>query len=259
MRLLSFCLFSLIIFSCSVSKTPISSETNTYSGIINKRVIWQGKVIVDKDLLVDEKGEVVIVAGTVVNIVKSDISRTEPIFLYPETEILVKGKLVIEGTEENPVIFQSAEIKKELRDWAGIILQKGFIRGDHFVIRDAYNGIAALGGRLEIRNLSIENGYLGFSLLDEAKGDIERVKVSNCQTGLIIDNRFTSLNDVILSKNSEGMIIKKASEKLYNFKIYNNIFGIIISKESLPFLIGENKVYENKSNIFIFDSIPADK
>lgn len=242
----------LAISSCSTATKTENRQAQVYSGIINKKLIWQGKVTIDKDLMIDEKAEVLIEAGTVVEFVKSDISRTEPIFLYPETELLVKGKLIIAGKKDNPVIFKSAETQKSNKDWAGIVLQKGILKGQNFLIKDAYNGIVALNGTLDIDNVDIDESYIGISVFDAVRGKLSHIKISNSQTGIVIDNNNVAFNNVIITKCSEGLLVRGASKSLYNFSIFGNRHGVVLNNNSLTFFVGDNKIYDNENNLFIF-------
>ncbi|GAB4433663.1 MAG: hypothetical protein OHK0040_04340 [bacterium] len=252
MRFITFSLLLIAISSCSAATKIETSQAQVYSGIINKKVVWKGKVTVDKDLMIDEKGEVLIEAGTVVEFVKSDISRTEPIFLYPETELLVKGKLIIDGEKERPIIFKSAETQRGNKDWAGIVLQQGLLKGQNFVIRDAYNGIVALNGTLDIDNVDIDESYIGISVFNGAKGRTTQITVKRSQTGIVLDNSNVAFNNVTITKCSEGLLLRGASQSLYNFSIFGNRHGVVLNKNSLSFLVGDNKIYDNENNLFIF-------
>lgn len=252
--LLTFFLILLPI-SCVIKERGYHYQPQTFSGIINKKVIWQNKVYIDKDILIDKEGEVLIREGTIIEIAKSDISRTEPIFLYPETEIVVKGKLIIEGSPKNPVLFQSAEEKKDLKDWGGIIIQGGILKGKNFILKNAYNAICVLNGQLDIDELTIEKSYIGLSLFEETTGTIKGVKVTDCQTGMIVDSNKTWIENALLADNSEGLLLRRPTEKLSRFTIKNNIYGLIVSGSALPFLLYENKIYENRDNLFIFDDV----
>ncbi len=248
-------LFFLSFFACSSALNQGKSEQqNTFSGVVKTKVVWSGSVVVDKDLMIDKDGELIILKGTVVKFVKSDISRTEPTFLYPETELLVKGKITVKGEKESPVIFQSAEENKSNRDWAGIILHGGEITGSNFIVKDAYNGLAALNGKISLEKGSFFQNNIGFAVFDDVTGQMNNILSMENQTGALIDNKKLFFKDITLSRNNEGLLLKNISSHAYNFNISENIYGLVMREDSLPFLLKENRVYENKNNIFIFDN-----
>lgn len=250
LAILLFCLTAC----AAVSNRTFTSNPVNVSGIINERVIWKGMVNIEKDLMIADKGEVIVLAGTQVFVAKSDIARTEPVFLYPETEIIVKGKLVIKGEKENPVMFQSLENEKSNKAWTGIVLQGGEIEGEYFDIKDAYSGVTALSGNINISNVSMKNNNAGVIIFNKAKGDLKNITIKNCQTGVILDNDLIRIYDVNISECSEGLLIKSASKQSFNFNVFNNNFGAVIASKYLPFLLGENKIYENKNNLYFFDT-----
>lgn len=250
LTVLLFCLTAC----AAVSNKTLTSNSVNVSGIISERVIWKGDVNIEKDLMIAEKGEVVVLGGTRVFIAKSDIARTEPIFLYPETEIMVKGKLVIKGEKDNPVTFQSLENENNNKAWAGIVLQGGEIEGEYFDIKDAYAGISALSGNINISKVNMKNDNAGLIIFSKAKGELKNITINNCQTGVILDNDLIRISDINISECSEGILIKSVSKKSFNLNIFNNNFGVVIASKYLPFLLGENKIYENKNNLYIFDT-----
>lgn len=248
-------LFLLLLYACTtVGNTLPTKDIAGLSGVVKGEHLWKGSVIIDKDLLIAENGVVKILPGTIVFIAKSDISRTEPIFLYPETEIVVKGKLIIEGNKDKPVVFLSLEDKKDNKDWAGIVIQGGELKGQHFIIKNAYTGISVLTGTTNLSNLQIRNSNIGVMISEKAKGEIKNVTIKECQTGMVLDNEAVRIEDVSIFECNEGLLIRSAPKQLYNFKVYKNIFGAIIGSNNLQFLLGENNIYENKNNLYIFDA-----
>lgn len=245
--------FSVFIISCSIN-TNNKGELHLSGILLDKKVVWNGEIYIDKDLLISKDSEVRIMPGTKVYFVKADISRTEPIFLYPETELLVKGKLLIEGKEDNPVIFQSFEQDQRDRDWAGIVVQDGEVRGTHFIVKHAYNGISGISGHIEIEKAHFHENYIGIALLDNVYGAFNDLQITRGQTGMIISNQNVKYKNILVSSNNEGVIIKQASPFFTNVHITKNVYGLILDSTYLHLLLGNNKIYDNKNNIYIFDT-----
>lgn len=245
--------FSVFIISCSIN-TNNQKQLHLSGILVDKKITWSGEIFIDKDLLISKDSEVRVMPGTKIYFVKADISRTEPIFLYPETELLLKGKLIIDGKEDNPVIFQSSEQEQSNRNWAGIVVQDGEIKGKHFIIKHAYNGIAGISGYIEIEKVHFDENYIGIALLDNVYGDISDLQITKGQTGMIISSKNVNFKNILASNNNEGVIIRQASPFFTNIYITKNVYGLILDSTYLHLLLGDNKIYENKNNIYLFDT-----
>ncbi|MHB8173114.1 MAG: hypothetical protein ACYDFU_01460 [Nitrospirota bacterium] len=96
--------------------------------MIKKSAEWSGTIMVTGDVLVPEGVTLTIKPGTKVMFVSSESSKIEPLYLSMQTELLVRGKLLANGTQEDPIIFGSAgededgnAIKPKSGCWAGLI------------------------------------------------------------------------------------------------------------------------------------------
>lgn len=245
-------LISLFLSSCSTSSIPSKEgvlETKI-SGIISKDKTLRGKVIIEKDLLIKRGVTVKIAEGTEILVEKSDISRTEPIFLMPETEIVVEGSLIINGTEEKPVKFTSLDRSDPY--WGGIIIKGGEVRAENIQINNSYTAITLLAGKLSLKKGAINHNKIGI-FLQGGEASITDSHLSSNETAIINNLTNTFFKDILLEKNGEGFLMKACPDKILNLKVRDNIYGIITNSSCLNFNLINTKSYENKNNIIIAD------
>lgn len=249
-------LLLLILFTaCSIQS---HNKQEVYSGILIKNTNWKGEIVIEKDLLIPENVEVVIEPGTKIYFELADSSRTEPIFLLPENEIFVKGHLIAKGTKNKPIVFSSFSKNPSQKDWGGIVLNGGSLTLKNVHFKNASSGIIAIDGSVEISDSIFSENYNSLIILKGAKGYIKNTEVLNGKTGIVIDNENITINNIKIKNNEEGMVIKKISNDTNYIEITKNETGLIIPSNLISFFIRENKVYENKRNVFFFfNDIPT--
>lgn len=246
-------LFILVLTACSgIYIQEKAKNENTYGGIIKKNLTWENTVIIEKDVLIPEGVEVKIKPGTKIIINKSENTRTEPIFLQPETEILVRGKLIARGLEDKPITFISSEKEKSPKDWGGIVVDGGSIDLYNVVVKNASTSLTLVNGNLTIKKVLIEDNNYGIVLLEKGEGLISDCILKNNKTAIILDNSKTLIEHTKIFKNEEGLIIKNVHPKVNNLEITGNDTGVILPTKDLNFLLKDNRIYENKNNIFFF-------
>ncbi|GJM34009.1 MAG: hypothetical protein DHS20C18_30100 [Saprospiraceae bacterium] len=155
-----------------------------------KPYVIYGEVLIDSCLLRITEGTHVYVHG---GVAQNDLFG---IFNDGILYFLQNGRLKVEGTLENPVIFEGDRLEEPFQDvagqWYGIILNKGSKGNDieHAIIKNAAFGIYVDStAELNIRNSQFYNttggGIIGFH------GTID---ASNC---LIYNNNSTSLQLIL--------------------------------------------------------------
>lgn len=247
--------FLILIFAlinaCSIYVTEKNNE-NHFGGILTTNTVWDGNVVVEKDLLIPENITLSVMAGTKIFIEKSESSRTEPIFLLPETEIMVRGKMILKGEKGKTINLISAEKNPSQKDWGGIVVDGGYIDLNYSNIKNAYAAITVLDGTVNIKEAIFSENNMGLLMLEKGKGIVENIEIKNNKTGIIINNGNLKLNNILVENNEDGMIVKKISQETFNIKIRKNITGLIIDKNYIDFLLRANEVYENKDNVLFY-------
>jgi hypothetical protein len=107
--------------------------------ILTEDTVWSGEVSLDEDVLVPENVTLTVLPGTIINIQPSDRTKTGPEYLSSLTEIIVRGRLEIDGKKGRPVLFH---VKGNVpsNGWAGIIVDGGTADIKSCTIQDAETG-----------------------------------------------------------------------------------------------------------------------
>ncbi|RPI37980.1 MAG: right-handed parallel beta-helix repeat-containing protein [Nitrospiraceae bacterium] len=142
--------------------------------VLTSDTVWSGDVSVSEDVLVPEGVTLTVMPGTIIRVSPSESTKMEPEYMSPLTEITVRGTLMAEGTEENPVSFLIAE-GNDSGGWAGIIIDGGAVHLKSCRIQDAETGSYVLKGVLLVDNSTIRRNHYGLV----AQGHETTVKITN--------------------------------------------------------------------------------
>src|SRR5450631_2988033 len=129
---------------------------------LTKDTVLQGDVKVTEDILVPKGVTLTIRAGTIVRVVSSESTKTDPEYVSPLTEITIRGTLIVEGTEKAPVDFVAVDAKTG--SWAGIVIDQGTAVMRSCRIRNADTAIYVADGSLEIRDAILKENRYGLVL-----------------------------------------------------------------------------------------------
>jgi len=140
------------LVSCSL---PAQAETLTAD------TVWQGQVTVDDDLLIPSGVTVTVKPGTQVTISPSESTKIDPEYLSHQTEILVRGTLLVLGTPEAPVTFTMAKTDSEEARWAGIIVDSGKVEMTSARISGAETGLYLFTGEATLTATTISDNHYG--------------------------------------------------------------------------------------------------
>jgi len=135
-------------------------------------------------------------------------------------DLIIDGTLLVNGTPTNPVIFTSSNPFPLAGDWSGIKLEALSINNviDGAVVEYAITGIEvkATSNDSLITNSAIRNNSISGIYFNLASGTAS----NNVINGHTIDSR------------ASGIWVQKASPLIDNNAIYNNLYGIYISRGS---------------------------
>ncbi|MBI4739018.1 S8 family serine peptidase, partial [Candidatus Woesearchaeota archaeon] len=136
----------------------------TQWGTLSESTTWSNTVYVSGDLTVASGKTLTINPGTVINIAGDDNEATG--LDATRIEFNIEGYLDINGTAENPVVFQSWQSNGR-DDWVGIKLWTGSTGGnlDHVIIKNAETGIKH-AVPITVTNSTINNCEIGIESFD---------------------------------------------------------------------------------------------
>lgn len=123
--------------------------------------VWEGEVLVEDNILVPPGVTLTVRAGTVVNVIPADNTKTDPEYMSSLTEITVRGTLNVEGTSDGPVVFRLNPAEKAKGAWAGIIVDGGTARLRSCTVQEAEIGVWALAGRVDLQGATLTANHYG--------------------------------------------------------------------------------------------------
>lgn len=155
------------------------------SGRLPADAVWGGVVEVADDVMVPRGRTLRILAGSRIVPRPADTSRTEPDFLDNDTEILVRGRLVVEGARGRPVVFEPNEDAGPDGSWGGIIFDGGGGSVRHARIVGARTGVTCVGASPALADLEIAGGRFGIAVHAGSSPAVRRATVRAAETGVV--------------------------------------------------------------------------
>ncbi len=204
--------FLIVLFLPSLSSgKAVTSDT-----------VWSGDVHIEENTLIPAGRTVTITPGTTVKVSPSENTKTDPEFLSFRTEITVRGKLIVNGSQGSPVRFVSAN--GERSSWAGIIVDGGSTVIQHTEIEDAETGIDVVKGSLDIRNSLLAKNRYGLVLTGaDSSAHVMSTVIKENDYGIVLLNspELESKNNTVKNnrkKDIHSSAVKDYSPKLKDFK-----------------------------------------
>jgi len=149
--------------------------------------VWRGTVILADDFQVPRGRTLRILAGTHILVRQADTTKTEPEYLDNATELLVRGRLFVEGTASRPVIFEPLQIEAGGEGdsrWGGIIFDGGEGEIRHARLIGAETGLTLLGSSPSISDLIISGVRQGIVVHRGSAPRLTRVSVHAEEGGI---------------------------------------------------------------------------
>ncbi len=142
-----------VVLALALIGTPAEAE------VLTADTTWSGTVLLNEDILVPRGIILTIRPGTVVKVVQSESTKTDPEYISPLTELTVRGVLRAEGSEASPIIFKGEPAGSQGL-WAGLLVDGGSVTLRYCRIHDAENGLQVFAGKAELdRSIFRGNRY----------------------------------------------------------------------------------------------------
>lgn len=243
MRILLILLLSLLLLSCTSEVKEIGKVT------LEKDTIWKGSILLTGDVYVPPGVTLTVMPGTMIKFRRIDEKSDGNLFdvdspYYPQAEIIVRGKIIAQGTEDKPIVFTSAERDAGPADWGSINLLGS--RGNIFEyvkILCAYNGIHAHGSSALISHSEFLRNGVAISFKEEF--EYPDVPWFGEKADLTITHN-------LIHRNKGGITYRRATAVISYNEVRGNKFFGIWPKEDSHGIISYNDIQENKKNIFLY-------
>ncbi len=212
------------------------------SGVLQEDRVIDGEVVLAADLLVPVGRTLTLRPGAIVYVQPNPSTKIDPEWLSPETELLIRGTLRIEGTQEQPVTFLPLELPEgQSIAWAGI----AFDRSTDSVVRNARihgaeTGILCIGSSPLIRDSLIRGCRYGI-VLQQAAPKLIGNRIEDGEGGVFCwwGSRPELLLNRISGNQEEGLFIDRSSRpRLTDNLISSNDIGLLAHDPKLATQVG---------------------
>jgi hypothetical protein len=253
---LSYCkilFFIAILFVSSLPTVLLAADKSPeYSGAYSTDLIWQGTVTMSADVLILKGITLTIVAGTQVNVMPAEGTKIDPEYLSSQTELLIRGKLDIQGTPEKPVRFVVMETSAtEVIAWSGITLDRAdesLIK--HVVLERADIAIRCVESSPEIIGNHIANCRYGIFAQQQSHPKILENVLTDGEGGIFClrNSNPYLLGNRITGHDEEAVFVDASSRpRLDRNMISGNAIGLALYPRDLP--VDDVEVTDNVENV----------
>jgi hypothetical protein len=234
----------LLLSGCQGMPSPVADPrppaVTAYAGAYGGDLVWEGTVTMTGDVLILAGGSLTIRPGTVVRVVPAEGTQIDPEYFSSLTELLVRGRLVVEGTAGEPVRFTVVE-RPELEEiaWAGITFdaaEAGAVRHAH--IDRAETGVRCVGSSPEISGNLIRRCRYGIIAQQHSHPKILDNRIEDGEGGVFCwrgSNPYL-LGNRIAGHDEEGVFVDADSRPwLDRNTITGNAIGLALFPRDLPY------------------------
>ncbi|HSH13072.1 MAG TPA: right-handed parallel beta-helix repeat-containing protein, partial [Desulfurivibrionaceae bacterium] len=165
--------------------------------------LWQGEVRMEEDVLVPTGVTLTIAAGTRVLVQPADNTKIDPEYLSHQTELLVRGRLLVKGGEGGRVKFL-AEGGPAPSRWAGFIVDGGETVLAGLDLQDADAALTVIAGRAGLEDCRLAgNRYGVVAQSEQAKVAATATIIEKNDYGVMLfDGAAVSLTDGSVARDN---------------------------------------------------------
>lgn len=245
-------LLMLLLTGCQALRLSGADTPTEYAGAYGGALVWEDVVTMRDDVLILAGGSLTIRPGTEVRIVPAEGTQIDPEYFSSLTELLVRGRLEIEGTVDRPVRFTIVERPElEAIAWAGITFDSGaagHVR--HAVIERADTGIRCVGSAPELAGNQIRRCRYGIIAQAASHPKILDNRIMDGEGGVFVwrgSNPYLKGNH-IAGHDEEGVFVDADSRPyLDRNTVTGNAIGLALYPRDLPF--DDTEVKGNTENL----------
>lgn len=137
--------------------------------VLVENTLWQGEVRMEEDVLVPAGVTLTVAAGTRILVQPADNTKIDPEYLSHQTELLVRGRLLVNGTEGGRVRFL-ADAGPAPSLWAGVIVDGGEALLVDADVQDAEAAITVDAGQAKLTGCRLSGNRYGLIAQSEQAG-----------------------------------------------------------------------------------------
>ena len=186
----------IIVIAYFASQYTIIQENTAISGLQLTNQEWRGTIHITGDVYFPPWNQLNLAPGTQILFEKEpDLENTEWVSHadayikdhndptgregYSKTHYELYAKIIAKGTEDQPIIFTSAQSQPEYADWDELILASDSIL-EHIELSYAHNGLNLNGNNILIKNSKIHDSLWSCIDIFSTNNRIENNEIYHC-------------------------------------------------------------------------------
>ncbi len=247
----------LLLTGCAVSthtQTPIvqigtSEQPLEISGVLPHNLQIGGYIRITGDLIIPAGLVLQVEPGSRLLIVGTDSTKIDPEFLDKGTEILVRGKLLMNGRPDTVISVSLDEETPTGERWTGFELVAAEEANFSYVdIIGAELGILSIDSMPQLEQVNILGSRYGLLLQGESTLSYNHGRVSGGDAGLLcFDQSTLLLSSVHIADNlEEGLYLAEGCSLVsQQLEVVRNDIGLVARKEVYDrsdFILAMNRV-----------------
>lgn len=201
--------------------------------VIRADTTWSGNLVINGDVRVARGVTLTVQPGTVIRFARIESDGPQNLHKtndnnFPRAELIIRGVLVAEGTQDKPIIFTSAERSPRPGDWGAI----NFLDSRSNVIANCEIAYADTGLHGHGVEMSVDNCYLHHNGVGIAFNNKEPFRTPS----------VVSVSNSRILNNSGGVLAgKDTRSKVVNNEISNNeLYGVFVKAASVAYVTLNN-------------------
>ena len=195
---------SLIAKTVGLALLLLSLSVNSALALVLvEDTLWQGEVRMEEDVLVPAGVTLTIAAGARILVQPADNTKIDPEYLSHQTELLVRGRLLVKGGEGDRVKFL-AEGGPAPSRWAGVIVDGGETVLAGLDLQDAEAALTVVAGRAGLESCRLAGNRYGLvAQSEQAKVAAAATIIEKNDYGVMLfDGATVSLTDGSVARDN---------------------------------------------------------
>ena len=198
-------------------RAPLLKADTLLSGkTVVEDAVWRGSVLVQGAVVIAPQATVRIEPGTIIRFAPAVGSDELP-------RLVVQGRIMANGTVQQPIVFAPALTEPYAGDWGGVVLLNSEKKNsfDNCRIEGTQTGIEAHFSRFSAKGLVVVKSQTGVALYD-SEASIQGASLSRCDQGIRLSDSELDLRDSTVRENRQGIVAERSSCALANVRVAAN-------------------------------------
>ncbi|HEY5672488.1 MAG TPA: NosD domain-containing protein [Malonomonas sp.] len=252
-------LLVMLLSSCAAPPSPqieAVAQRQSLGGVLTADTVLDGAYLLEADLQVPVGITLTILPGSDILVVASDSTKIDPEYLSKEIEVLIRGRLLAQGTAARPIRFALDSTDNSDSLWAGLqfVASEGSLL-EHLRIEQAETGVLCLDSSPQLNYVSILRSRYGILLQQNSQPLISDSQLLDGEAGLFCwDQSAPLLQRTEISGNrEEGIYLgRECAASLRQNLIKKNDRGIVLPEGVA--VDSSNLIFDNRQNLQTYPS-----